>query len=368
MMRPMDSTAMKGGATADNGPDRGVLSFPYAYGLMHALVDTVTIMAVFSTILVHQVTPFWAFYLVVAYDLLAFAGQALLGHLVDRHRITRGAILAGILLSAAAVVLLTIEPYSAVAAAGIGNALFHVGAGALSLCVRPGRCAPPGIFVAPGALGLGLGMWIGKRALYHVWLFLGLLAIALVYAIFSKNPKLPLGEHSPTLKINAPYRIMGLLLLSIALRSLVGYAGGYACPKLAWIPAAFALAAFAGKGLGGIAADRWGWIRTSMVALLISAPLIAFFGRTPALLIPGLFFFQMTMPVTLVAIAAIIPARPGFAFGLACLVLVLGALPTFFPWVHAYYSPPAFLTLILLSAGVLFAGLRQLRGAVPMRF
>jgi len=231
----------------------------------------------------------------------------------------------------------------------------------------PGRCAPPGIFVAPGALGLALGMWLGNQSLHPVGLFLGLLAIALVYALRSKNPQPPPRGASATSKIRAPYQVMGLLLLSIALRSLVGYAGGYACPRRTWIPAAFALAAFAGKGAGGLVADHWGWIRTGVGSLLISAPLIAFFGKIPALLIPGLFFFQMTMPITLVAIAVIIPARPGFAFGLACLMLVLGALPTFYPAVRAFYSPTAFLALILLSAAVLFAGLSRLRGAVPMR-
>lgn len=35
------------------------------------------------------------------------------------------------------------------------------------------------------------------------------------------------------------------------------------------------------------------------------------------------------MPITLVAISNILPGRPGFAFGLTCLALILGALPAF---------------------------------------
>jgi hypothetical protein len=37
-----------------------------------------------------------------------------------------------------------------------------------------------------------------------------------------------------------------------------------------------AAAAFAGKAFGGILSDRFGWIKISVGALLISAPLLAF--------------------------------------------------------------------------------------------
>lgn len=364
----MDAATPREAAWDHRQSDPRARYFPYTYGLMHALVDAITVLAVFSTIFVHRMTAYWGFYLVIAYDVLAFAGQALLGHLVDRFRFSRGAVQLGLLFSALAVVLLTMEPFTAVLAAGVGNALFHVGAGALSLYVKPGRATPPGIFVAPGALGLALGLWLGRGGMFHVWLILGLLAMAFVYTFFSTNPRIPTRKEAPRLDIRAPVLLIGLLLLSIAVRSFVGYAGGYACPKRDWIPLAFALTAFAGKGLGGIVSDRLGWILTSVGALLISAPLIAFFGSTPGLLIAGLFFFQMTMPVTLVAIAVIIPGRPGFAFGLACLVLVMGAIPTFFRSVHTVYHPVTLLVLILLSAGVLFVALRLLRAKVPMRF
>ena len=39
---------------------------------------------VFSSILIHQLEPFMAFYIVVSYDVLAFAGQAPIGWLADK--------------------------------------------------------------------------------------------------------------------------------------------------------------------------------------------------------------------------------------------------------------------------------------------
>ena len=52
-------------------------------------------------------------------------------------------------------------------------------------------------------------------------------------------------------------------------------------------------------------------------------------GRGHALLATtGMCLFNMTMAVTLVAVALMPPGRPGFAFGAPCLALFLGMLPT----------------------------------------
>ena len=64
----------------------------------------------------------------------------------------------------------------------------------------------------------------------------------------------------------------------------------------------------------------------------------------------------------------VIPDRPGFAFGLACLVLILGALPTFFDPVPARFGAVRFFVLILLSAASIYLGLRLLKEKVPMKF
>ncbi len=355
--------------TTNTAPSRQTKHFPFSYGLIHLIIDAVTVTVTFNTILIHNVSPGWGFMTgVVLYDVLAFAGQALLGYLADWLRFSRSVVLAGIAFSALGVVFVGVDPLVAIILVGVGNALFHVGAGALSLFVTPGRATAPGIFVGPGAIGLALGTYMGKRGIILSWPMLGILAVAFVFALYSKNPQIPYKEKPKRLEIDYPFLIMGLLLFSIAIRSAVGMASGYQCPKSTWTIVFFVAAACFGKSLGGIVSDRLGWIKTSVGALLVSAPLIAFFGTVPALLIIGLFFFQMTMPVTLVAIAAVIPGRPAFAFGLACLVLVAGAIPTFYAEVKAFYNPYAFFALILLSATAVYIGLRLLSKKVPMRF
>jgi FSR family fosmidomycin resistance protein-like MFS transporter len=130
--------------------------FPFIFGLIHAIVDASTVALIFSAsnASVYGFTWEQSFYLVIAYDLLAFAGQAPIGLLVDSLRLYRGTALAGIGIAIISLLSFRIEPLVALVLAGIGNAAFHVGAGGLSLHVCRGRAAPPGIFVAPGALGL----------------------------------------------------------------------------------------------------------------------------------------------------------------------------------------------------------------------
>jgi hypothetical protein len=46
-----------------------------------------------------------------------------------------------------------------------------------------------------------------------------------------------------------------------------------------------------------------------------------------------MFLLNLTMPVTLAAVADTLPGRPAFAFGLTCLALILGAFAAFTgPW------------------------------------
>ena len=343
------------------------------YGAIHAAIDATCAMVVLSCAALHGLGSEQAFWLVVLYNLLAFAGQAPLGLAVDLLRAPRAALLAGIALTATAAALLRVEPYSAVIVVGVGNALFHLGAGVFTLRTRPGHATDPGIFVAPGALGLGFGMWLGREEKIATWplveVAVAVLVVSLVVSLLLKNPRLPydlpeepepgdptLARARVTMGIGA--LVITLLLGSITVRALVGKAGCRACPRALLTALGLPLVACGGKMLGGIVSDRLGWIETSVGALLISAPLIAFGGSNTLVIITGLLFFQMTMPVTLVAVVKVMPRMPAFGFGLCCLALIAGAAPTFFPEVKAFYNPHAFFALILASAAAVFLGLR----------
>jgi FSR family fosmidomycin resistance protein-like MFS transporter len=329
----------------------------------HLIVDAVCVTSVLRASPPGDSLVSSALAFVLGYDLLAFAGQAPLGWMADRLGSRRGAALAGLLCTATALLVGRGSPV--VLIAGAGNALFHVGAGAMVLAGSQGRAAPAGVFVAPGALGLGLGLLLGRKFLtvpLWPWLFAIAAAFAMVLLVARKTPGEPPAINSaarPAFRRGEIAGIVALLAVSVAVRSLAGSVGCDACPRGLFLMVALPIAACTGKLTGGFLADRFGWIDLSMVALLASAPLLAFSGGDLWLALPGQMIFQMTMPVTLAAMMRLIPARPAFGFGLLCVALVSGTLPTYLPGGWRPQGLSLFL-LVLGSAAALYLALRFL--------
>jgi FSR family fosmidomycin resistance protein-like MFS transporter len=312
-----------------------------------------------------------AFTLVLAYDLLAFGAQAFLGWLVDASGLRRAAAIAGVALAALSLAVSSLDAVATLLLAGTGNAFFHVGAGATVLERCRSRAAPVGMFVAPGALGLAIGLHVGKDAALAAWPLLPLCiaSLAVIASIHPsscehRDPAESLGRRPSSPGTAALAAVIALCLVSVAVRSFIGFAAPHATPRGTLLLVGLPVAAFCGKLLGGFVADRFGWIRTGVGALVACAPLVAFGGREPLLLLAGLLLFQMTMPVTLVTAAEALPRRPALAFGLPCIALALGALPTFFDAGALLFGSATFLALILLSAAALWQALRLLAPAL----
>jgi FSR family fosmidomycin resistance protein-like MFS transporter len=332
---------------------------PVLFGLIHGLVDLTTVSSIYlASYTLHGLDLLTPFLMILGYDILAFGLQAPFGAVADRFNLTKPFLLISL-------ILVTLSPlglpgeWATLLCAGLGNALFHLSAGAQVLAGSKGRAAPAGIFVAPGALGLGLGTWLARAGL-PIWplAFLTLAALALILFLLRQDriPE-PESDASPGFQNNRPqnsiillYLIGFLLLASVSIRSFVGLGGCWQCEKTGLLMVMIPLTAFLGKLGGGLFADRFGWIETSTGALLLSAPLIALSGGSIWLALPGLLLFQATMPVTLTAVYNLIPARPATAFGLPCLALLCGAVITFFPAGKALFSSGLFLLLIPCSA------------------
>lgn len=268
------------------------------------------------------------------YNGIAFGGQAPLGAVVDRIGAYRRTAVAGVLLAALALGLARWALLPAIATMGLGNAAFHVGAGAHVLGISGERSRESGVFVGPGAIGITTGCWLGAQRVEIRWVLVATLALGACLAARAMRssgaePRAPL-LPSARLAGWVTLTVLGgaCLLGSVAVRSLVG--GGLSG---AWrgvstdVVLALGLGACAGKMLGGFAGDRWGWIGTTVAALLVSAPLVSWLAIYPVGAIVGMLVFQMTMPVTLKAIHHLMPSRPGLAFGIPCAALLIGALP-----------------------------------------
>ncbi len=341
---------------------------PAVLGVIHLLVDAACVTAVLRGSHAQGAGGLDAFRMVVGYDLCAFALQFPLGVLVDRLRATRGAAVLGVLLAALVVSPLHLPGALIMLAAGVGNALYHLGAGGEVLQGSAGRAAPAGVFVAPGALGLGLGMWMGRTGIGPVWPFYTGLALAFVVLLTLSRPISV--EIRPEARVRLGVAslvglgVMLLLLLSVTVRSFVGLSGCQGCPRELLVTLGLPLVGCLGKLVGGFVADRVGWILTSVVALLVSTPLLALAEGSPALALPGLLLFQMTMPVTLTAVYLMLPRHPATAFGLPCVALVAGALLTFHPQTAGMFGPRTFFALIPLSAVAVLVALRRLQHSV----
>ncbi|HZK88386.1 MAG TPA: hypothetical protein VFC27_04450 [Anaerovoracaceae bacterium] len=327
------------------------------FGVGHALIDAACAVVIFSLPGMKALSPDVLFAIIILYNGLAFAMQAPIGFLADFIRKPELTAVVGCLLTAGAL-LFGYNPVVAICLAGIGNALFHIGGGIVTINLQPGKAAIPGLFIAPGCIGVLLGTWIGQGFVGVEWIFVVLLLITAVGIMFlHRTPTgLPTGlaiHHSKT------ELIIFLLLLSVVIRSFIGLSLAYPWKTGITLPLIFILAVFFGKAFGGILADRFGWMRISIVGLLLSAPLLFFGAYEPVFAIFGIFFFNLTMPVTLVAIANLLPRYAGFSLGLTTMAIFIGLIAAVTPLKKIAYAQLWPISIIILcSAGILFIGLR----------
>jgi len=334
------------------------------YAVTHAAVDAACAVLLWSAYEDGRLSSSAAWSAFFVYNLLAFALQPLIGIAADRLRLGRSAAAAGALLTAAAmaVAVLPAAVWAAVVLAGLGNAVFHVGGGVVSLRAAPGRAGPVGVFVAPGAAGLAVGIAAGKGGA-PAWPFaaaLVTLAVALTHLptpVIATPDRRRARAAAPASLMNAGMTIVVLLLVVVGVRSFVGLTLVLPWKTDTTLLAALTAAVVVGKAAGGLLADRLGWRLVAVAALVVSLPLLALGAATPAAGIAGVLLFNMTMPVTLAAVAAVLPrGSEGFAFGLTCLALFCGAAPSL-ARLSVASSPPVLAALILPAAVALWVAL-----------
>lgn len=324
----------------------------------HGVVDascTATVLSIFS----HGALPVsQAFGYITWYCVAGFGLRPVLGFFVDRWQAPRFAASAGCLLAATAALLFLRAPLVALPLAGLGNALFHVGGGGICFRATPGRAAGPGVFAAPGALGLAVGTFMGMNGRFPAWLFAaGLLLLALAAALL-RPPGM--NYESQRCKVNTAWFEIAILLvfLSVALGSFIGLAMAFPWKSDLRLLSALTAGIVLGRGLGGMIADRLGWMRTAGCALLAALPLLSIGAQVPGAAIAGIFLFNAGVASAAAAIANLLPGRPAFAFGLVSLGLILGALPAFGD-ARQYMAAPAVIAgAVLLLAALYCAGLR----------
>lgn len=293
----------------------------FLYSALHFLVDFACAHAMYRSFSAGAA----AYGYILIYNFCAFALQMPLGALIDTiaHRFRR----LPEVFAAVGVGLTLLGAFTHPAILGLGNAMFHVGGGIGVIRDddhRRWHGTALGVFVAPGALGLFLG---AQLASVDIILLIGAAMFLLVLPLF----RLPEMEQ----KVTAPSKTSPIPLLCcflvVVLRSYVGMAVVFSWKSGFWLSLAAVCAVVLGKMAGGFCSARFGVKETSLCSLMAAAGCYLWSGD-PLLGILALFFFNMTMPITLYQLVKRHSDLPGFCFGLLTFGLFLGFLPVYFNW------------------------------------
>lgn len=287
--------------------------------LAHLLVDGLCLATLFGTVAAEGeiVTA------VLLYNTLAFSTQCIVGLVTDETGRWEWLCCASMIL----VVLGFVLPapwYVKVMLIGLGNSLFHVTGGSMTLRDSGGKAGKLGVFVAPGAIGVTLGSLWPKLGMLFA---LALLACAVEMGIIALHKKTAVKAHSAAANSGKlPIFAVVLLTIAVAVRAVGGSAVSFPWKSGALLGVVMTLFVFGGKSAGGFICDRLGAVRTAYISIPLSALLIAFCSgyMLPSLL--GQFLLNLSMPVTLYLMYKAMPDSPGFAFGLAASALWPGTI------------------------------------------
>ncbi len=351
-----------------------------AYAFVHFVIDFSCAFLMINSI---AKGSFEIPYLFLLYNFCAFALQMPLGVIADRLKNPVIFAILGCLLLVPACFLSSVL-LVCVILAGLGNAFFHIGGGTRILRHSSGKCSPLGIFIAPGALGIFLGSSSIMNSQFFILIPLILLAsAALLYTADGRPSRwkvqpdladdatqsgvltgnsalnsllLPSEFYSPG-KIILP---LGCFFLVVLLRSYTGTIMTFPWKTTTTAGILLVTAVIFGKVLGGILADRFGVIKTTILSLSLSSVLFLFSSLSPAGL-TAVFLFNMTMPITLWAAADIMKKHEGFSFGMLTFALFIGYSLVTVQRSGKLFLPLLYMMLALVSMLLLTLGLFRRR-------
>lgn len=325
----------------------------FIYSLGHLLVDGACCLVMLVSVSTGKSELVNVSLAIVIYNTIAFAIQPFFGFLSDKIGRTNLIASAGCILVGGSAALLHL-PFAAAVTAGLGNAMYHIGGGAYSLNMNRKKAAYPGIFVAPGAIGLFLGAYLANHV--EIKPFLIILPMILLAIGVLPIPHITCEAVNNTGKQNKafPGLPLLLLLLVILLRSVIGSVGDFPWKNTNTAALILTLTIALGKACGGILSDWLGRRKTTVIALLLSTPLLAFCEAGVLTSLAGVFLFNLTMAVTVTEVADRLQGYSGFAFGLTTLALILGTYFIYMGWKDFFAQPWITLALILLSAVMMF--------------
>lgn len=321
------------------------------YTILHFFVDFTTIFLICGILLGPSVGVVNRGLVIVTYNIVAFAGQLPLGIIADYINKNRQMTAFGCILACISYPLAFYFPWVACVVASVGNGAFHIGAGADVLKFTMPKAGMSGLFVSTGALGV----WLAYKAsgafvtiLCPVLMIIFSVVLLAMKDGVSKNDTIK-AEHSQSRGI----LILAVIcfMLTIVIRSFLGMIMNFDWKSVPILSLLFVVSVMGGKALGGFLGDRFGYVKTAVVSLVISLVAFAFSFDLWFAGIVAVLCFNMTMPLTLTAIAGVCNKKYGSAFGLTTFALAVGFMPVVFG-TSGFFGLP--LLTVMVAASLLF--------------
>ena len=300
-----------------------------ALSVLHFFVDFQCAMLIYSNLKSHSADEI--IICTVIYNGLAFAFQLLFGAVADRFDITRLFTVAGPFLVCAGGLFKNIVLVSVIA--GIGNGLFHIGAGRETLIRSDKKAKLIGMFVAPGALGIFLGPVLYRYSfIYRIITPLVLLSFCIFYIFRFKGVKNTNSNKESLISDNHDRGKNILILISMFLtvffRQFIGTLFDYEFKSVFVLSLLFTLCIVLGKFFGGILSDRFDTITFYLVTQILSTVFLVLSLYIEYFAFIGILLFNLTMAISATLLYRTYPKYPGTMFGVTTFAIYLGVLPS----------------------------------------
>lgn len=335
-------------------PTRHTYTLPLYWGLLHGINDFAA--GYMLANYMRQQGPASGSIMLVLYAIIGFGGQLPVGFWLDGTQQLKPFVRASLLLLPMGMLVYGVYAPAGIIIAGLASAWVHVTGGAVCLQQSQEKTGPLALFTAPGVLGLTLGGALGNMGSGVLWIGLALCAI-IIFAIL-RNP-IPTYQQ-PAKKQAAldvhDWLMLGILLIMCFRSFLFDVANQIAHlhPNGILI---VGFSAFAGKIIGGYAADKIGWKKYVYISLPLALLLFQFGRQNIAALAFGVACLQSSVPITLLLMARSLPMYPatatalslGTSVALAGLPLYLAPSTTVLNWFGNPWLSAGFAALLLVG-------------------
>lgn len=307
-------------------------------GILYFYIHFVTEVACFFTLAryVGDRPALWLIFL--AYDMLAFVPQAIIGYFSDRFpKVPLCAIGLGLLAIALGIFEISDNPYASLIVLCIGNCCVHVNGAEVTLRTAKGKLSGSAIFVSGGSFGVITGRLLGKAG-FGLWIPAAFILTALPLALYAQkyisDSEVPYSQQCKDFRYAKQGIPAGVIITMavtvVAVRGFMGYGIPTSWNKT--VIQSIMLFSFMGigKALGGILADRCGFKRTAIISTILAAPLLMGGDNHMMVSLFGVMMFSMTMAITLGILVSVMQETPGLAFGWTTIGLFIGTAPMFF--------------------------------------